>query len=151
MDFWWQRRGRSSRRIMGGAEQILPASFSPTDVFSWGLGEGCTCETPQTFQNIWYVRELCLSKPCIKMAGLAFCFINCSPGLVPGRAVHGWVLLRTTSGSAPWLCLESGVLQSSHAVVSCSAPNDETAQDAARGRVPAGCLTKASHTFGTAS
>ena len=61
-----------------------------------------------------------------------------------------WVLLRTTSGSVLWLCLESGALQSSHMVVSCSAPDGKAGQDVARGRVPAGYLTKASCTFGTA-
>lgn len=63
----------------------------------------------------------------------------------------GWVLLRTMSGSALWLCLESLPLQSSRTVMSRSAPDGEAGRDVARGRVPTGCLTKASCTFGTAS
>lgn len=65
--------------------------------------------------------------------------------------MSGEVLLRTVSVSTLWSCLESVALQSSLAVVSCSAPNGEAGLDAARGRVPAGCLTKASRTFGSAS
>ena len=63
----------------------------------------------------------------------------------------GWVLLRTKSGSALWLCLESVPLQGSRAVMSCSAPDGKAGRAAARGRVPAGCVTKASCTSGTAS
>lgn len=55
-----------------------PASFLQPHgchLLGWP-GVGCTCETPQTFQHMWYVRELGLIKSCIKRAGLALSFIN---------------------------------------------------------------------------
>jgi len=63
--------------------------------------------------------------------------------------VCGRVLLRTTSESISWLCLESGALQSSCMVASCSA--GEAGWYVARGKVTAVCLTEASHIFDTAS
>lgn len=101
LDFWRQPKGRGLHGIMGGVEQILPASFSPTAIFSWGLGTGCTCETPQTFQHIWYVRELCLSKPCIKMAGLALWFIKYSPRTGPRRSCVWMGFAQNHEGQCP--------------------------------------------------
>lgn len=94
---------------------------------SWGLwSRFCClpsgpCVSSPAFQlwdtPLWHMRyviELCLSKPCIKMAALIL--IDQSPGQVLRGTVCVWILLRTMNRSASWLCCSLS-LQSSHNVV----------------------------------
>ncbi|KAJ7398673.1 hypothetical protein BTVI_122997 [Pitangus sulphuratus] len=138
----WQLKGRGSRGIMGVVEQILLSFFGPTDAFS--------CILLVRHSNS--ARGICnraLPWQSLNNDG-RLDFDLLASGTGPRETVCVWVLPRTMNRSALWLHLETGTLQSGCIVMLWSSPDEEAGLDMARGRVPAGDLTKASWTFGTA-